>query len=82
MIPLSFWILFKIPTILKNWLKWVLRYLKKILKLLKKERLRVPRFRGNPQTWHIVLLDVNVPGGEKLVNIFMKIICDLKRKRS
>ena len=65
MIPLSFWILFKIPTILKNWLKWVLRYLKKILKLLKKRETEVPRFReGNPQTWHIVLLDVNVPGGE------------------
>ena len=35
--PAKFWILFKIPTILKNWLKWVLRYLKKILKLLKRE---------------------------------------------
>ena len=34
--PAKFLILFKIPTILKNWLKWVLRYLKKILKLLKK----------------------------------------------
>ena len=41
--PAKFWILFKIPTILKNWLKWVLRYLKKILKLLKKET-EVPRF--------------------------------------
>ena len=35
--PAKFLILFKIPTILKNWLKWVLRYLKKILKLLKRE---------------------------------------------
>ena len=35
--PAKFLDLFKIPTILKNWLKWVLRYLKKILKLLKRE---------------------------------------------
>ena len=55
---------------------------KEDIKAAQKERLRYPGLEGNPQTWHIVLLDVNVPGGEKLVNIFMKIICDLKRKRS
>ena len=30
----------------------------------KRETEGTPVLEGNPQTWHIVLLDVNVPGGE------------------